>query len=69
MDISPVQYLTKYRMSQACILLKKTDMAVKAVAFSVGYEDPLYFSRRFRETEGCSPKEYAERHEHEREQA
>ena len=60
MDVSPVQYLTKYRMNQACILLKRTDMPIKAVAFSVGYEDPLYFSRRFRETIGCSPREYAE---------
>lgn len=60
LDISPVQYLTRYRMNQACILLKKTDMAVKVVAYSVGYEDPLYFSRRFREVMGCSPKEYIE---------
>lgn len=61
MDMSPVQYLTRYRMQQACILLERTDMPVKAVAYSVGYEDPLYFSRRFREMENCSPKEYADR--------
>lgn len=61
MEISPVQYLTRYRMNQACQLLKRTDMAIKAVAFSVGYEDPLYFSRRFREVVGCPPREYAER--------
>lgn len=61
MDVSPVQYLTKYRMTQACILLKKTQMPIKSVAYSVGYEDPLYFSRRFREMEGVSPKEYAEK--------
>lgn len=61
MEISPVQYLTRYRISQACQLLKTTDFAIKAVALSVGYEDPLYFSRRFREVVGCSPREYVEK--------
>ncbi|MDL2318516.1 AraC family transcriptional regulator [Eubacteriales bacterium OttesenSCG-928-A19] len=60
LEISPVQYLTRYRMAQACALLKRTDLSIKAVAFSVGYEDPLYFSRRFRELMNCSPREYAE---------
>ena len=60
MEISPVQYLTKYRMTQACLLLERTDMAVKAVAYSVGFEDPLYFSRRFREMHGCAPRAWAE---------
>lgn len=61
MDISPMQYLTRYRMAQACRLLTRTDMAIKVVAFSVGYEDPLYFSRRFREVMGCSPRDYAQK--------
>lgn len=60
MEVSPVQYLTKYRMAQACLLLKRTDMSIKAVAYSVGFEDPLYFSRRFREVTGISPRAYAE---------
>ncbi len=63
MDISPAQYLTRFRMRQACLLLTRTDLSVKAVAFSVGFEDPLYFSRRFREIIGCSPSGYAERSE------
>ncbi len=61
MEISPAQYLTRFRMRQACLLLTKTDLSVKAVAFSVGFEDPLYFSRRFHEVVGCAPSEYAER--------
>lgn len=58
MDMSPTQYLVRFRMRQACLLLKKGDLSVKAVAFSVGFEDPLYFSRRFREIIGVSPSEY-----------
>jgi len=58
MNTSPTQYLTRFRMRQACLLLEKNDLSVKAVAFSVGFEDPLYFSRRFREIMGCVPSKY-----------
>lgn len=60
LGVSPTQYLTRFRMQQASSLLERTDLSVKAVAFSVGFEDPLYFSRRFREVMGKSPTEYAE---------
>jgi len=61
MKMSPAQYLTQFRMRQACLLLESTDLPVKAVAYSVGFEDPLYFSRRFREVAGCAPSEYVKR--------
>lgn len=60
MEISPAQYLARFRIRQACRLLRETDLSVKAVAYSVGYEDPLYFSRRFREIMGCPPSRYAQ---------
>ncbi|MDR0928774.1 MAG: AraC family transcriptional regulator [Oscillospiraceae bacterium] len=60
LNTSPAQYLTQFRMRQACALLGATDLSVKAVAYSVGYEDPLHFSRRFKEVIGVSPSEYIE---------
>jgi Transcriptional regulator containing an amidase domain and an AraC-type DNA-binding HTH domain len=60
MNTSPTKYLTRFRMRQACLLLEKTELSVKAVAFSVGFEDPLYFSRRFREVIGRAPSAYKE---------
>lgn len=63
LSASPAQYLTQFRIQQACMLLERSSLAVKAVAYSVGFEDPLYFSRRFRELMGCTPGEYrAQRH-------
>ena len=61
MRMSPVQVLTQVRIRQACALLGRGDLSVKAVAASVGFENQLYFSRRFREIMGCSPTEFAQK--------
>lgn len=57
--MSPVQVITQVRIRQACALLRRGDLSVKAVAASVGFENQMYFSRRFREIMGCSPTEFA----------
>ncbi len=54
----PVKYLTEFRISRACKLLKETELPVSAVARSVGYNDNLYFSRMFHKTTGVSPVDY-----------
>ena len=59
LQLSPMEYLTRYRIRQACALLERGDLSVKAVALSVGYGDQLYFSRRFREVMGASPTAWA----------
>ena len=56
--VSIQSYLLDYRMRQACILLKTTSLSVRAVAHSVSYMDPLYFSRIFHKKMGVSPSEY-----------
>lgn len=58
---SPSAYLTSYRVQRARQLLKHSDLAVGVVAVSVGFEDPLYFSRVFRRETGMSPSEYREK--------
>ena len=60
-QLSPAQYLTRFRIRQACTLLERGDLSVKAVALSVGYPDQLYFSRRFREITGQTPTAYMKR--------
>ena len=52
------KYLLDYRIRQACILLKNTDLSVRVIAHSVSYADPLYFSRLFHQKMGMSPSEY-----------
>lgn len=55
---SPHEYLQKYRVSEACTLLRSGELTVAQVAGSVGFNDPLYFSRVFRRMKGYTPTAY-----------
>lgn len=57
-SLSPHAYLQKYRINEACSLLRRPDFSVAEVAGSVGFNDPLYFSRVFKSLKGCTPSEY-----------
>lgn len=56
--ISPKEYLLEVRMKRAKELLKTTDQPIKIIAYSVGYLDPLHFSKAFRQYYDCSPSQY-----------
>ena len=56
--VSPLTYRLQKRINVAKELLYETNLSVSEVAYSVGYEDPLYFSRQFKLREGVSPLEY-----------
>ncbi|WP_143340708.1 AraC family transcriptional regulator [Demequina sp. NBRC 110057] len=51
-------YQSSLRMGRARGLLDGTEMSVGEIAAAVGYEDPLYFSRRFSRAHGLSPSAY-----------
>ncbi|MBR5613673.1 MAG: AraC family transcriptional regulator [Clostridia bacterium] len=55
---SPKNYLTELRIYTACNMLKNTDMLIKEIAVSVGYNDPLQFSTFFKNHIGLSPLQY-----------
>ena len=59
---SPKDYFTRLKMHQACQLLHNSALAVKEIAFQVGYEDPLHFSRVFKLINELSPTEYRDKH-------
>ncbi|EMS73000.1 helix-turn-helix transcriptional regulator, partial [Ruminiclostridium cellobioparum] len=52
------QYLQKVRINKAKEYLKNTAIKVYELAFSVGYSDPKYFIRVFKNEVGFSPDEY-----------
>jgi hypothetical protein len=49
------EYLIQFRIKRAKQLLKDTDLSVKYVSYSVGYNDPFTFSKVFKKQEGVSP--------------
>lgn len=54
-------YQTSVRMARARELLDATDLSVAQIAERVGYEDPFYFSRRFKKVHHVSPSQYRQR--------
>lgn len=56
--LSPLQYLMNIRMERAKMLLEGTAMTVAEIAAAVGFEDALYFSKKFRSWTGESPTAY-----------
>ena len=55
---SPSAYLIRYRIQRACQLLRHSNLSIDAVAASVGFQDPFYFSRAFHRETGRSPSAY-----------
>lgn len=55
---SPKEYLTDFRMKQACYLLEHSNLSITAIANSVGFDNGLYFSKTFHKKKGASPKAY-----------
>ncbi len=53
----PVKYLAKLRMERARELLCEP-LTIEQIAYSVGFNDPLYFSKQYKTWFGCSPSDY-----------
>lgn len=55
-------FLINFRIEKAKQLLKKTDNKVYEIAEKVGFNNPYYFSKVFKETTGLCCKDYRDRH-------
>lgn len=55
---SPIDYLTNYRLEEACKLLKTSRLSIAEIAMSVGFFDKFYFSRVFKKVKGVPPSRY-----------
>ena len=53
-SVTPMQYILNLRITNAKTLLRTTTYSVSEVAAIVGYNNPLYFSRLFKKTDGTS---------------
>lgn len=55
---SPSQYLQRYRLEQAAVLLRKSSLSVTEICYEVGYQNLPYFTKSFKEYRGMTPSEY-----------
>jgi len=62
MDMTPMQYVTLWRMQKACDLLLQDNMTTEWVAEKVGYQSPAAFSKVFKKSIGVGPGSYRREH-------
>lgn len=55
---SPQGFVISFRIERACALLKNSGLKIGDVSSSVGYSDPLLFSKIFKKWKGLSPTEF-----------
>jgi AraC-like DNA-binding protein len=65
-DISttpPARYLMELKLKHACRLLIETYLPIATIAEQVGFNDPYYFSRKFRQRYGIPASVYRKKHQ------
>ncbi|WP_343223625.1 ABC transporter substrate-binding protein [Paenibacillus oenotherae] len=55
----PLNYLNELRINRSKDLLAESSYQLREIACQVGFADEYYFNRRFRQTTGLTPKQYA----------
>lgn len=56
---TPNDYIRVIRLRKAAELLREGDKNVSEVAFAVGFDNPYYFSKRFKEQFGVPPSKFS----------
>ena len=59
---SPIELIKEYRVIKAELLIRTGQFSISEVAYQLGFSDPGYFSRCFKEQYKVSPKEYIQLH-------
>lgn len=57
-DKTPSEFIRFIRLKRAADLLEKSQLFVNEVAFQVGFNDPKYFRKYFKDEFGVSPNDY-----------
>jgi DNA-binding response OmpR family regulator len=60
-NMSTSQFIRTQRLKLAADLLKKSDINISQIGYSVGFNDHAYFSKCFKKMFGCSPLEYSKK--------
>jgi DNA-binding LacI/PurR family transcriptional regulator/DNA-binding response OmpR family regulator/nitrogen-specific signal transduction histidine kinase len=58
LGITPITYIRRYRIRQACELLRNSDQSITQVALMVGFSDSAHFTRTFQREVGSTPRAF-----------
>ncbi|MCG6187357.1 AraC family transcriptional regulator [Maribellus maritimus] len=56
-----IDFLTEYRIGQACKLLQQEEFNISDICYRVGFGNLSNFNRKFKEINGCTPKQFRKR--------
>ena len=59
---SPIEFIRVIRLRRAALLLEKSQLSVAEIAYQVGFNNPKYFTRYFKEEYKILPSEYSVKH-------
>lgn len=59
--VSPIEYVTRWRMLIAAEQLRSSRQTIATIAFSLGYESESAFSSAFKRVMDCAPKHFQKR--------
>lgn len=55
---SPIQFINDFRLEKAENLIRSSHYSISEISYMVGFDNPGYFNRRFKEKYGTSPGKY-----------
>jgi len=58
LGLTPITYIRRYRIRQACELLRNSDQAITQIALAVGFSDSAHFTRTFQREMNMPPRAY-----------
>ena len=62
---TPIHYLNSLRLNAASLLLLDSDRSISEIAFSCGFSDSNYFTKKFRNAFGITPGAFRKKHREE----
>ena len=58
---SPIEFIRTIRLQHAAQLLEKSQLTISEIAYKVGFNNPKYFTKYFKEEYKMLPSAYASR--------
>ncbi len=57
--LSPNEFIRTYRLKKAAVLIRESNLNISEIAYQVGFNDALYFSKCFKKQFGTTPSLYS----------